>query len=93
MIFEARIENDWALICEGTSEECCGNAFKNGFKTEGYVKRGVLLYNPRIDRWATVTQENADYTASNSGIKTWYLVEYAKRPDQDDPRRDMLRGF
>ena len=95
MIFEARIERDWALICKGKFDECYTNALNAGFRVEGYVKRGSLLYNPRGDHWATITMETADTLPGLSPrISNWYFFEYkTKRPDEDDPREYMLRSF
>ena len=93
MVLEMRLERDWALICSGKFDECFDGATKDGFRVEGYVNRGILLFNPRNEVWATVTQERINDISNNSAANNWYLFEYPKRPDMDDPRRDMIRGF
>lgn len=95
MVFEARLERDCALICSGDYDYCYREALNKGFKFEGYVNRGSLYYSPGRDLWATVTSEIVDTVPGslNAGISSWYFFEYPKRPDMDDPRRDMLRGF
>lgn len=95
MVFEARLEKDYALISSGNYNDCYREALNRGFRFEGYVNKGPLLYNPGRDLWATITEETADTIPSslNAGLRGWYFFEYPKRPNMDDPRRDMLRGF
>lgn len=93
MVFEARIERDWALICAGDYDNCYREALNKGFRFEGHVNKGPLLYNPGRDLWATITEETTDTVPSrlNAGFSSWYFFEYPKRPNMDDPRKDMLR--
>lgn len=95
MVFEARIERDWSLICSGNFERCHQDALNNGFKVEGYVIKGLLLYNPSRDAWATITTGSAnDLTSTLSrGINDWYFFEYPTRPRMNDPAEYMLRDF
>ncbi|MBS3151390.1 hypothetical protein J4443_03365 [Candidatus Woesearchaeota archaeon] len=91
MVFETRIGREWALLCAGKFDDCYKEALNIGCRVEGHVNNGLLLYNPREDRWATITQEFVDVPpGSNPGISSWYFFEYIKRPNKDDPGRHML---